>query len=44
MQVSSSDVQPPAKQPSKETATNGDEAGDVKVEVEDPVDAGAKFD
>lgn len=44
MQVSSSDVKPAAKQPSKDTAANGGEAGDVKVEVEDPVDAGAKFD
>lgn len=37
MQVSSSDVMP-AKKPV------GSQAEDVNVEVEEPVDAGAKFD
>lgn len=44
VQVSSSDIQPPAKQPGKEGATNGGQDGDVDVEAEDTVDAGAKFD
>lgn len=43
-QVSSSDIQPPAKQPGKEGATNGGQDGDIDVQVEDTVDAGAKFD
>ncbi len=42
--MSSSDIQPPAKQPSKESGTNGGQDGDIDVQVEDTVDAGAKFD
>ncbi|DBA78448.1 hypothetical protein WJX79_008362 [Trebouxia sp. C0005] len=44
VKVSSSDIQPPAKQSSKEGVTNGSQNGDIDVEVEDTVDAGAKFD
>jgi len=42
--VSSSDIQPPAKQSIKDSTTNGGQDGDVDVEVEDTIDAGAKFD
>ena len=43
LQVSSSDVQPAAKQSGAETAENGSEGGG-QVEKEESVDAGAKFD
>ena len=40
-QVSSSDVKPAVKTPSPDTTSQAD---NVNVEVEEPVDAGAKFD